>query len=370
MNTKYKANLSFKRILLLICCIGFVVAVTKPKPIYADDDPEGHSADLLGAIVDSIEEKGKLGGVLNIPNAVNNEFQKEMVRDIFDNIPTIFNGANGSNNDGAAAFIRDCMAGDFEITYTENGVEKHGIMGGLFQNAYQTMKAVGAILCLAIALGHLFSRMEKGEDPIQCVYKTLIEIGITLLIMMNLGNIIFLLAELGFEILRLFYPLSGSEITDAQVEAFLQSVYGSPTGSSLWRTMVNSMLQGTGATLFNRLVSILANIVIYTTAIEMIIRRMFAPLAIADIYQEGLRSSGARFLKSFFACFIKLAICQFCLSLFPYIEALTMPFVSNDGWGTAQQVARIGIMTAIAIKGSIVYFMFQCGSIAKEIVGA
>ena len=106
----------------------------------------------------------------------------------------------------------------------------------------------------------------------------------------------------------------------------------------------------------------------YSAIFEIKVRELFAPLAVSSIMIEGSRGSGARFLKKFAACYLKIAI-YFVLAYFG-MEA-TRFFFQKLGDTTAEaggiNLAFICMLMSNVVAGMA---MMQTGGLADEIVGA
>lgn len=106
----------------------------------------------------------------------------------------------------------------------------------------------------------------------------------------------------------------------------------------------------------------------YSAIFEIKVRELFAPLAVSSIMVEGSRGSGARFLKKFAACYLKIAI-YFVLAYFG-MEA-TRFFFQKLGDTTAEaggiNLAFICMLMSNVVAGMA---MMQTGGLADEIVGA
>ncbi len=54
-----------------------------------------------------------------------------------------------------------------------------------------------------------------------------------------------------------------------------------------------------------------------STLLEIVVRRIVAPFAIVDIYEEGLRSPGFRYIKKYLATVLKLLLIVIIATLLP-----------------------------------------------------
>jgi hypothetical protein len=230
---------------------------------------------------------------------------------------------------------------------------------GVTATAYNALKIVGATLALAIAISHIFQNIERGQDQVEAVFKTLVELLITGILINNVGKIMGALSEAGIAIINDFT----STFTDPQESAdtLLLSISDATDGGIVW--FVGCFAKLVIPWIMAWLCDIAAKFVIIQLVVEIAIRRMFAPLAITDIYQEGIRSPGARYFKKFFAAFLKLAIAAFIGILMPQITA------SIGGLGTDVDGAFDYVFTIIACNFAAIGIMLKAGEFANDIVG-
>lgn len=231
----------------------------------------------------------------------------------------------------------------------------------VIQAVEATMKTVGMGWMLVIAMGHLFSNLEKGMEAQEATYRILIEICIAGVIILNLDKLISLVVQVG-QVLVASFDYSGSDSDkEALVDAYLEDMVGKSSGGFIW--WVKSVAWLVLPWFLTWVVTIIAYVIMIEVAVELFVRRLLCPLAVADIYQEGLRSPGARFIKKIFALFIKLVAVLLIAAL---VTAL-MTQVNNDnveGNGIAYTLELLALNTVAVIS------MFKVGSIADEVVGA
>ena len=230
-----------------------------------------------------------------------------------------------------------------------------------FEKFYKAVKVIGRFLVIILAMGHLISNIEKGQDPVECVFKVLIEIGISLIIIMNLDKIISILGQLG----TWFITTAGDSVEPKSphlaASDLLVSLTGDDDGGFGWRLGAIAMLSLPFFLSFAAMIA--CKFAFYQIILEIGIRKCFAPVAVADIYQEGLRSPGARYLKKFVALFIRLAaailICNIMGSLSESVDIMGNPH------GVLMGVAELLILNFTAVG-----FIFKTGEIANDVVGA
>ena len=111
----------------------------------------------------------------------------------------------------------------------------------------------------------------------------------------------------------------------------------------------------------SRLMNCITDGVIYGIAIRMVLRRMFAPIAIADMASEGFRSHGVRYLKRYAAYYLQEAIILFTCATYFIISGVVIE-ASNNLMGM--------IWLQLALQGAMVGIVTTSGQMAEEILGA
>lgn len=225
-------------------------------------------------------------------------------------------------------------------------------------HVYDFVKIIGAFWCIIIAMGHLITNIDRGQDPMECVFKIFIELGITFVFLMNLSEIISLISQLGKEIIEVVGNSMSSDEQEVAREQLVIALTGSATGGWSWEFKAIAALFI--PYLLSYVLTILAVFVLVQIIIEIAIRKAFTPLAVADIYQDGLRSSGVRYLKKLLAAFLKLAACVLVCNIIPGLTSSL----------TSASEPYKQILYIIAVNASCVGIMFKTGEVANDIVGA
>lgn len=94
--------------------------------------------------------------------------------------------------------------------------------------------------------------------------------------------------------------------------------------------------------------------------IEIIIRFIFAPIGLAPIVHDGMRSSGFRYIKKFAACCINGAVIV-CIA---YLASILPNFFTADNVGVV-----FAVCSKIAFPLATIALVFRCQNIADEIIG-
>ncbi len=224
---------------------------------------------------------------------------------------------------------------------------------------------IAFLLMVIVALSRLVQNLDKGIEAHQAVFKTIIEICIGGIILINAPEIIALIVKLA---LALYSTLAGSitpavdgRSLDDQAIDLINAAMGNHTGAWYWGLFCYVVLAIPFLGAF--IASIAAKFCVYQVLIELCIRRIFAPFAIYNIYEEGFRSPGVRYLKKIVACGLKLCICMLVgVFLSMYYKGAT-----SAAGGAGQFFAYCGQMLAVSLTG--IGFMFKGGEVANDVVG-
>ena len=111
---------------------------------------------------------------------------------------------------------------------------------------------------------------------------------------------------------------------------------------------------------------------VYGLLFEMVIRKIFAPVAMADFATEGVRSPGARYLKNYLGVYIRISI--FCIVIFmggiACLWAVNNKEVSSVLNGNGKLSNGIGAIGAVyCIRFAMKALMNASGQITREMLG-
>ncbi len=232
---------------------------------------------------------------------------------------------------------------------------------------FDVLKALAVILAMGIALLHCASSIDKGQDSLEAFFIAMTEIGMTAIIIMYAVNIFDLIEDLGKGLIgELTVSHETNAISSLSAEDLLKALTGKKSGYAIWAFQAYAQLLVPWA--LTNLMNIVAKFIAFSLIIEAGMRKLFAPLAICDIQQEGLRSPGVRYMKRYLACYLKMVLCialSFVGGLF-----LSQNIVdTGDALENASKAVGL-LFDYIAIQFTVIGMMFKAGEIANDIVGA
>lgn len=281
------------------------------------------------------------------------------------------------DNSGPKAWVIQIQSGVFDaINETLNGkgdkdttiyqlVSSEDYVNHNFGDAYKVLKVIGTVWAMAIAMMKLIQCVEKGQDPMETVFKTLIEIAIVGLIIINLNTIVDIVTGLGKEIVGALKPDDGGAVSTLTPEDILRALDGdgNSEGGVIWAFKMYVFLLVPWLATWVTIV--VAKFVIIQIVLEIALRKLFMPLAIADIYQEGLRSPGMRYLKRLLAVYLKLAI---CIAVTLIVKNLTGYIIGNLENSVGGAISYL--FSLVTLNFTAVGTMFKASEVANDVVGA
>ena len=103
---------------------------------------------------------------------------------------------------------------------------------------------------------------------------------------------------------------------------------------------------------------------IYLLALQISLRTLFAPIAVADISIEGTRSTGMRYMKHYIALYLQKVIILVIVSVGVKVFAAAISgSISNSSTAISY------LFLYMTVIGAVTGMMTQAGSLANEIVG-
>ena len=224
--------------------------------------------------------------------------------------------------------------------------------------------SIGWIMMQSVA--RMIQNISDGRNGLECILKMFLELCISILIIFNLSPIINGMCEIINMLsikageISLFDNVAGEKYKWTE---FVEIVGGgkAPKNNGI-KGMINNALWNIKLTIslllpwmMSRLVYIAGLFMLLQTILEIAIRRVFCPLAISDIYSEGLRSPGVRYIKKLLGAIMKFTICIIATTIATSIgatgEGLTLAF------------------NCIVINVVAIGVMFKAGEYTNDILG-
>ena len=107
-------------------------------------------------------------------------------------------------------------------------------------------------------------------------------------------------------------------------------------------------------------------IALYTIWIELTIRKVFFPLAVADVCEEGMRSAGYIYIKKMVAQYVRIAICFMIAFLGSALITVVLSYYS-DVTGVVDLLVKV--LSLASLYTASAKLMSNTAGIANQIVG-
>lgn len=304
----------------------------------------------------------------------------DLINGPFEKVFDIVDTENGGILSVIQMYLTDSMPED-SVFYNMGGSEENASFSGNgisedFKVASNFLAILGMGWMLIIALTRMFTSLEQGKDAQEVAYKAILEICIAGIIIMELPAVLTWLQELGNAVLNNFLQgLTGDADYKDSCEAAQQMLVAMDEDLDSWKDVQE---KGWASRIWwdfwmcrkFDLINILCwfceltmQVIVLSYFSEFGIRKIFSPLAVADIYSEGMRSSGMRFLKKMFAVYLKISICMLSAGIGYKIMKLSTTSVSvlaqsgeEINFATIFLTMLVGTAVAISMmtKGAVI----------------
>ena len=251
-----------------------------------------------------------------------------------------------------------------------DGIEKSGIL----TNFMTPLAAIGIALVIAFGGASLINLSMERSVTNEAVTREFIKIVIGVFIIYNCRTFALAIISAGSWVIeKLQLSFTNTSYADsmeyALVNSFIQTIEeNNPITEikSSFATGVGNLAQGLlnqfgnifnsfSGFIGNGIIQLASSLAIYSVAIEIGVRYVFTPIAIADLYSEKFRSNGVMWLKKLLACVLTGAVIYM-------IIFVTDAFKDSVG-------ATFSVITNMAINLTMIGMLFRARQIANDIVG-
>ena len=225
-------------------------------------------------------------------------------------------------------------------------ISQYGTLISLCANIYDGIRAIGVILITLYFFLGVIEKAQLDQFNAEQFLKKLIGLIIAYLVVINGANIFAWILDAVDTLRGEFIGGMDSAAENAYLEE-LAKVHDELLASS-WIGAVLKMfvyLLEYGLPFITNIVYfVIALVVTYSRVLELVLRYMFAPIGIAPLVNEGLRSPGVRYIKKFISCAFQSILILATVKLGNYL-----PTVIDNGAGefAAQLVFPIVIIAGL-----------------------
>ena len=245
-------------------------------------------------------------------------------------------------------------------------------------------KGLAASLVILFFLIELLNEAQKDFVTFERLTVMLLRLLAVTVLIMNLEMIVNGLEELSVLIFKAVKDLAGNSSNSFEIfgenaaTGYRYSEVEKDMKDALGKAGIKQALMVVLQLLIPWLISRLCYVVAYVIAvgrsIELIVRAIFSPIGVANLFEDGTRSSGFRYLKKFAACALQLGAIAVILYA---ANALCNSLISSlsDGYMTITKDNILDVLgsTALwsmsAIQLAVIGITLKAQSICNDILG-
>ena len=250
----------------------------------------------------------------------------------------------------------------------------------IVQQITGAMAVFGGLLCFMYFLKAVIDEMAKGTADFDSWLKIFVKLAIAALVIANINALTTiaqgLAVSLGSLVKTIMTPIMDETRLNAMTNGAVESVDSAAHGHIL--SIFIAPLQILSINVLGIIIAYFAcgiqNFLLYAFSYgvfyEIAIRKCFMPIAVANIFGEGFRSSGARYIKKYFATCFRIVL-LLLISEMAQIVIWQMIIINplDIAGGSFLNIANFPIVMIIAVLTSARALYGKASSLADEIVG-
>jgi hypothetical protein len=241
-------------------------------------------------------------------------------------------------------------------------VTNGNIYSGAFakvQLFYNAALPVGLALVVTFFFLELIDSATKDNFTVEHFARSLIKLVITTIVIENCVDIFNTMMSIGYSLTQEFIGAGSPKDSGLLVNA-KDLVNNKLGGGGLFSNM-GLMIKLFIPWVFSLLVQVGVIFACVGRALDLLIKCAFAPIGMADMFTEGLRSSGVRYLRNFLAS---------CLSAVVMIAAIilgcSISEVALDNNFAMSDI--MSVFTVVVFQAATLSLVMKAQSIAKELI--
>lgn len=235
------------------------------------------------------------------------------------------------------------------------------------------MTVFGGLLCFLYFLKAIVDEMAKGTADFDSWLKIFVKLAIAALVIVNI-NAITTIAQGLAVVFGNIIKTTMSPFLEETKSAVMAKEFGA--GSSgivkIFKTVTQILSMNVLRILICYFACGIQNFLLFAFSFglffEIAIRKCFMPIAVANIFGEGFRSSGARYIQKYFATCLRIAI-LIMIAQMAQIVQWEMLLSTDVGGGSWANISNFKIIPLIAVPAAAHILYGKASSFAEEIVG-
>lgn len=225
----------------------------------------------------------------------------------------------------------------------------------LMQSGYEIMVGISAALITLYFLMELVGQVQQAQNHTpEMILKVLIKVVIAVELIVHGFDLFITLRQVGDSLTS---SLSG--ITSASAGGMSVADQVVPAGEK-WYFYLGTTIELLIPWVLSKILYLGINVTCYARIIELVIRTIFAPIPLADIFNGGLHSPGVRYIKKYLGVCLQGAAILCILSVTATISSNALMGIDGDNY----------IWATLAVNFAGLMAILKSQSIANDIAGA
>jgi hypothetical protein len=239
----------------------------------------------------------------------------------------------------------------------------------IVNKGFNIMQGLAAGMVIVYIYIHIIQECQRSEPSMDFWVRTFVHMTISILAIIYLKQILAAIHISGSSIINQMQKLARAEpmkIVDPTIKIDNAGDAAKSIAKGAWdivtgKAFVNAILNGVSTVAMHLLMALMlirTYGLFFTTMIEMVVRWIISPLALADIASHGARSQGIAFMKHYFGCYLQIALFYVCA-----ISCMTVQVWIND----ASEYNML--LLEWALYGTMGSIMASCKNLTKQALG-
>ena len=252
----------------------------------------------------------------------------------------------------------------------------------------EMMVGLGVLMVIVASFLTLFRELQRGDGGLDVWTKSAVVMGMGIIIVTNYLDIVDTAEKLGNIFVRAGADVVATGSEDKSLKDWIDSTfdYGDEDlKGSVIEIDIRKPLAGVpeiisdlgiifktiwkyirliGLVVVVNLALLPGHIALYSIWLEMLIRRAFFPVAIADIVGQGGRSPGVSYIKKYVSLYIRVAMCYIIAAIGNVLIGQIATKIPTSTFNGAMQLFTIAVLYL-----SVSRLYSQTSTIANQVVG-
>jgi hypothetical protein len=231
------------------------------------------------------------------------------------------------------------------------------VSSAIGSGAFDFLRGAGeALLVCFFLIFFVESAIRDHHDP-DALFKELALLCLYSAILTNLPMVVTSLSEFGQEIVTGIVNSGGLDAAgSADVSSTVAKIKDKLNDLNIFALCFQVVIYFIFGNIMKFVIQIVAYIALFTVKVELFIRTVAMPLAVALIADDGWKGPGGRYIKKWVGCFVQMGIISIATQSYTFVTGLTV--------GSVDMFPAL-IAAGLAVAG----ICMKSGQLASDVVG-